>query len=99
MIRSVRPYKESSSAEDILHSNGFMFKASAVPLDWRFQSIGALARFKPFLRGKRGQMNYKLKAAVIAVLAASLVGSNAYAGDPPPPAKKQTKAKKPPKPT
>jgi hypothetical protein len=44
-------------------------------------------------------MNYKLKAAVIAVLAASLVGSNAYAGDPPPPAKKQTKAKKPPKPT
>ena len=39
-----------------------------------------------------------MKMAVVAFLAASLVGSNAYAGDPPAPAKKHA-AKKPPKPT
>jgi hypothetical protein len=46
-------------------------------------------------------MNFRLKAAVIATLAASLVGSYTYAGDPPAPAKKHvaTKAKKPAKPT
>ncbi len=46
-------------------------------------------------------MNYKLKSVAIAVLAASLVGSQAYAGDPPAPAKKHvaTKKKQPPKPT
>ncbi len=46
-------------------------------------------------------MNYKLKAAAVAILAASLLGFNAYAGDPPAPAKKHvaTKKKQPPKPT
>ncbi len=44
-------------------------------------------------------MNYRLKAAATVVLAASLVGTYAYAGDPPAPAKKHTTAKKPPKPT
>ncbi|MGA9583735.1 MAG: hypothetical protein WBQ95_00330 [Terracidiphilus sp.] len=41
-----------------------------------------------------------MKMAVAAILAASLVGSNAYAGDPPaPPAKKTAAKKQPPKPT
>jgi hypothetical protein len=44
-------------------------------------------------------MNYKLKAAATVVLAASLVGTYAYAGDPPAPAKKHTTAKMPPKPS
>lgn len=43
-------------------------------------------------------MNFRCSAALAVVLAASLVGSNAYAGDPPAPAKKHV-AKKPPKPT
>jgi Skp family chaperone for outer membrane proteins len=43
-------------------------------------------------------MKSKMKMVVAAVLAASLVGSNAYAGDPPAPAKKHAK-KQPPKPT
>ena len=40
-----------------------------------------------------------MKMAVAALLAASLVGSNAYAGDPPAPAKKHATKKQPPKPT
>jgi hypothetical protein len=44
-------------------------------------------------------MNSKLKSVAIAVLAASLLSSQAYAGDPPPPAQKKAAAKKPPKPT
>lgn len=44
-------------------------------------------------------MNYRLKAAATVVLAASLVGTYAYAGDPPAPAKKHTTSRKPPKPT
>jgi hypothetical protein len=44
-------------------------------------------------------MNSKLKSVAIMLLAASLVSSQAYAGDPPAPAKKKTAAKKPPKPT
>ena len=46
-------------------------------------------------------MNYKLKTAVAAIVAASLVSSFAYAGDPPAPAKKHVAARKkqPPKPT
>lgn len=44
-------------------------------------------------------MNFRFNAAAAIVLAASLVGSNAYAGDPPAPAKKKQVAKKPPKPT
>ena len=46
-------------------------------------------------------MNYKLKSVAIAILAASLVGSQAYAGDPAAPANKHvaTKKKQPPKPT
>jgi len=40
-----------------------------------------------------------MKMAVAALLAASLVGSNAYAGDPPTPAKKHATKKQPPKPT
>jgi hypothetical protein len=45
-------------------------------------------------------MKLKIRmAAAAAVLAASLVGSYAYAGDPPAQAKKKTAAKKPPKPT
>jgi Skp family chaperone for outer membrane proteins len=44
-------------------------------------------------------MNFRFTAAAAIVLAASLVGSNAYAGDPPAPAKKKQVAKKPPKPT
>ncbi len=43
-------------------------------------------------------MKLQMKMVVAAILAASLVGSNAYAGDPPPPAKKKT-AKAPPKPS
>jgi hypothetical protein len=46
-------------------------------------------------------MNFRLKAAAAAILAASLVGSFAYAGDPPAPAKKHTAKQetKPAKPT
>ncbi len=44
-------------------------------------------------------MNFRCNAAVAVVMAASLVGSNAYAGDPPAPATKKHIAKKPPKPT
>ena len=40
-----------------------------------------------------------MKMVVAALLAASLVGSNAYAGDPPAPAKKHATKKQPPKPT
>ena len=43
-------------------------------------------------------MKSRMKMVAAAVLAASLVGSNAYAGDPPAPAKKHV-TKKPPKPT
>jgi hypothetical protein len=43
-------------------------------------------------------MKLKLNAVAAAILAASLVGSNAYAGDPPAPPKKHV-TKKPPKPT
>jgi hypothetical protein len=44
-------------------------------------------------------MNFRLNAAAVAILAASLVGSSAYAGAPPATAKKQAATKKPPKPT
>ena len=44
-------------------------------------------------------MKLQMKMAVAALLAASLVGSNAYAGDPPTPAKKHATKKQPPKPT
>ena len=44
-------------------------------------------------------MKFQMKMAAAAVLATSLVGSYAYAGDPPAPAKKKTAAKRPPKPT
>jgi Skp family chaperone for outer membrane proteins len=43
-------------------------------------------------------MKFKFNAVAAAILAASLVGSNAYAGDPPAPPKKHV-TKKPPKPT
>ena len=43
-------------------------------------------------------MKFQMKMVAAILMAASLVGSNAYAGDPPAPAKKHT-AKKPPKPT
>jgi Skp family chaperone for outer membrane proteins len=49
-------------------------------------------------RKKRGPMKLRLNAAAAAILAASLVGSYAYAGDPPAPAKKKH-VTKPPKPT
>lgn len=50
---------------------------------------------------KRGPMNYKLKTVAIAILAAGLVASSAYATDPQPPAKKHApaKAKMPPTPS
>src|ERR1700751_1961221 len=44
-------------------------------------------------------MKSQMKMVAAAILVASLVGSNAYAGDPPAPAKKKQAAKKPPKPT
>jgi Skp family chaperone for outer membrane proteins len=44
-------------------------------------------------------MNFRFKAAAAALLAVSLVSLNAYAGDPPAPAKKKQVTKKPPKPT
>ena len=47
-------------------------------------------------------MNFKLKTAAVAILAASLIASYAYAGDPTPPVKKHIatkKAKTPPPPT
>jgi hypothetical protein len=44
-------------------------------------------------------MTHKLKTVAIAVLAASLVGSQSYAGEPPAPAKKKVATKKAPKPT
>jgi hypothetical protein len=44
-------------------------------------------------------MKFQMKMVVAALLAASLVGSNAYAGDPPAPAKKHATKKQPPKPT
>ena len=40
-------------------------------------------------------MNFRLKTAAAAILAASLVGSYAFAGDPPAPAKKHTQPKEP----
>src|ERR1017187_6397083 len=55
-----------------------------------------------FERKKRGPMKFKLKTAAVAVLAASLVASYAYAQDATPPARKHTatrKAKTPPPPT
>src|ERR1700728_4189659 len=50
-------------------------------------------------RKKRGPMKLRLNAAAAAILAASLVGSYAYAGDPPAPAKKKHVTRQPPKPT
>jgi Skp family chaperone for outer membrane proteins len=44
-------------------------------------------------------MKLRLNAAAAAILAASLVGSYAYAGDPPAPAKKKHVTRQPPKPT
>ncbi len=44
-------------------------------------------------------MKSQMKVVAAAILAASLVGSNAYAGDPPQPAKKHATKKQPPKPT
>jgi hypothetical protein len=44
-------------------------------------------------------MKFQMKMVAAAILVASLVGSNAYAGDPPAPAKKKQATKKPPKPT
>ena len=44
-------------------------------------------------------MKFRFNAVAAAVLAASLAGSYAYAGDPPAPAKKKRAAKTPPKPT
>jgi Skp family chaperone for outer membrane proteins len=44
-------------------------------------------------------MNFKLRTAAAALLAASLVGTYAYAGDPPAPAKKHAETKKPAKPS
>ena len=44
-------------------------------------------------------MKSQMKMVVAAILAASLVGSNAYAGDPPAPPKKHVTKKQPPKPT
>ena len=58
-----------------------------------------LVRFNQFSERKRRPMKYQMKVVVAAILAASLVGTNAYAGDPPAPAKKHAAAKKPPKPT
>ncbi len=51
-----------------------------------------------FRETKRGPMNLKLRTAAAALLAASFVGTYAYAGEPPAPAKKQAAAKKPAKP-
>src|SRR4051794_23079184 len=58
-----------------------------------------LVRFNQFSERKRRPMKSQMKVVAAAVLAASLVGTNAYAGDPPAPAKKHAAAKKPPKPT
>jgi len=44
-------------------------------------------------------MKSQIKMVAAAILAASLVGTNAYAGDPPAPAKKHATKKQPPKPT
>ncbi len=44
-------------------------------------------------------MKSQMKMVAAAILAASLVGTNAYAGDPPAPPAKKHAAKKPPKPT
>jgi Skp family chaperone for outer membrane proteins len=44
-------------------------------------------------------MKFQMKMVAAAILAASLVGTNAYAGDPPAPPAKKHAAKKPPKPT
>jgi hypothetical protein len=44
-------------------------------------------------------MKSQMKMVAAAILAASLVGTNAYAGDPPAPAKKHATKKQPPKPT
>jgi hypothetical protein len=44
-------------------------------------------------------MKSQMKMVAAAILVASLVGSNAYAGDPPAPAKKHATKKQPPKPT
>jgi Skp family chaperone for outer membrane proteins len=44
-------------------------------------------------------MKLQMKMVAAAILAASLVGTNAYAGDPPAPPAKKHAAKKPPKPT
>ncbi len=44
-------------------------------------------------------MKFEMKMVAAAILAAGLVGTNAYAGDPPAPPAKKHAAKKPPKPT
>src|SRR5205085_1075168 len=56
-------------------------------------------RFNLILRGKRRPMKSQMKMVAAALLAASLVGSNAYAGDPPAPPAKKHATKKPPQPT
>lgn len=54
---------------------------------------------KQFEREKRRPMNFRLKTAVAAIVAASLAGSYAYAGAPPAQAKRHHATKQPPKPS
>ncbi len=60
---------------------------------------GAAEMQDKLMRKMRGSMNFRLKTAAAAILAASLVSSNAYAGDPPAPAKKHVATKKAAKPS
>jgi hypothetical protein len=53
---------------------------------------------KPIQDNKRGPMNFRPQAAVAAILAASLISTYAYAGDPPPPPKKHSATRKAAKP-
>src|SRR6201987_3809985 len=63
------------------------------------ETLASAGKNTPARRGKRGPMNLRLTTAAAAILAVSLVSSNAYAGGPPTQTKKKTVAKKPPKPT
>ena len=65
----------------------------------RDRAVGEDCTNQLMKRKKRGPMKLKLYAVAAAILAASLVGSYAYAGDPPAPPKKHVIKKQPPKPT
>src|SRR4051812_11863880 len=76
--------------------DGFIFHV-CLDHEWRNQCECA-STLQLVSERKRRPMKSQMKVVAAAILAASLVGTNAYAGDPPAPAKKHA-SRKPPKPT